>query len=265
MSTSLPVSIPRSLVSRIQRGARRISKLAGALCLLLAQASACSDPTPGQAASGRDLEYERERMVELQLESRDIHDRRVLSAMREVPRHRFAPDLDPAAAYDDRPHPIGRGQTISQPYIVALMSQLAEVEPPCKVLEIGTGSGYQAAVLAEMGCTVYSIEIVDWLAARAQKILEDEGYADRVHTRAGDGYRGWPEQAPFDAVIVTAAAPRIPEPLLDQLRVGGRLVIPVGDTWQKLEVHRRTPDGFERERVSDVLFVPMTGEIRRQP
>jgi protein-L-isoaspartate(D-aspartate) O-methyltransferase len=204
-------------------------------------------------------------MVEHQLESRGIHDERVLTAMRKVPRHRFAPDLDPSRAYEDRPHPIGDGQTISQPYIVALMSELAQLEPPCKVLEVGTGSGYQAAVLAEMGCVVYSIEIIESLAIRAREVLAEEGYDDRVRCRIGDGYGGWPEQAPFDAVIVTAAAPRIPQPLLDQLRVGGRLVIPVGDHWQVLEVHRRTNDGFVREQVSDVRFVPMTGEVRRAP
>ena len=126
-------------------------------------------------------------------------------------------------------------------------------------------SGAQAAILAEMGCTVYTIEIIESLATRARKTLAAEGYDDRVHCRFGDGYRGWAEQAPFDAVLVTAAAPRIPQPLLDQLRVGGRLVIPVGDHWQVLEVHRRTRDGFEREQVSDVRFVPMTGEVRRAP
>ena len=217
------------------------------------------DESPKRNAN---LAYERDRMVELQIESRGIRDERVLAAMRRVPRHRFAPDLDPERAYEDRPHPIGEGQTISQPYIVALMSELARVGPGCRVLEVGTGSGYQAAVLAEMGCTVYTIEIVEPLAAQAKEILEAEGYADRVHGRAGDGYRGWPDQAPFDAVLVTAAAPRVPQPLLDQLRVGGRLVIPVGEPWQTLEVHVRTEEGFERYGGSAVRFVPMTGEIR---
>jgi protein-L-isoaspartate(D-aspartate) O-methyltransferase len=204
-------------------------------------------------------------MVERQLEARGIRDDRVLAAMSTVPRHRFTPDLDPTSAYQDRPHPIGEDQTISQPYIVALMSELASLEPPCKVLEIGTGSGYQAAVLAEMGCSVYTIEIIESLANRARKTLSAEGYDDRVVCRSGDGYRGWPEQAPFDAVVVTAAAPRIPQPLLDQLRVGGRLVIPVGEPWQVLELHRRTKEGFVRERVTGVRFVPMTGEVRDGP
>ena len=244
-----------------------IGRLAAAGLFLLAQGCGGSNggADDGSGDGESEFSYERARMVELQLESRDIRDAKVLTAMRRVPRHRFAPDLDPRRAYEDRPHPIGEGQTISQPYIVALMSQLARVGADCKVLEIGTGSGYQAAVLAEMGCTVYTIEIVERLAARAKEILETEGYADRVHGRAGDGYRGWPDEAPFDAVLVTAAAPRVPQPLLDQLRVGGRLVIPVGDHWQTLEVHVRTESGFEREPVSGVRFVPMTGEIRRAP
>jgi len=229
-------------------------------------APACSGSGGGADAGANDATeeyaYERERMVTMQIAARGIRDERVLRAMRRVPRHRFAPDLDPVRAYEDRPHPIGHDQTISQPYIVALMSELAHLEPPCRVLEVGTGSGYQAAVLAEMGCTVYSIEIVEPLAERARSILVDEGYGDRVSVRAGDGYRGWPEHAPFDAILVTAAAPRLPEPLLEQLAVGGRLVIPVGEMWQQLETHERTADGFRREVESDVRFVPMTGEIR---
>ena len=211
------------------------------------------------------LERLRLRMVEEQIEARGLGNETLLRAMRAVPRHRFAPSVDPARAYDDRPHPIGERQTISQPYIVALMTDLAQLKPPCRVLEVGTGSGYQAAVLAEMGCTVYTIEIVAPLAELAAKTLEAEGYADRVHTRTGDGYRGWPEAAPFDAILVTAAAPRIPRPLLEQLRMGGRLVLPVGEGWQTLEVHHRTEKGVRRERVLDVRFVPMTGEIRRAP
>ncbi len=216
----------------------------------------------GGATDEEQLARERERMVEVQLESRGIRDARVLSAMRTVRRHRFATGVDPVRAYQDRPHAIGEGQTISQPYIVALMSELAGLQPPCKVLEVGTGSGYQAAVLAEMGCRVHTIEIIPALAERAQAVLTAEGYDDRVRGRAGDGYRGWPDEAPFDAILVTAAAPRVPEPLLEQLGDGARLVIPVGDDWQGLEVHRRTEEGVERERVADVRFVPMTGEVR---
>lgn len=206
---------------------------------------------------------ERAKMVEEQIELRGVYDTRVLAAMRTVRRHRFAPGIPPIETYEDRPHPIGQGQTISQPYMVAWMSELADVQPPCKVLEVGTGSGYQAAILAEMGCTVFTIEIVEPLARQAEKILEAEGYGERVHVRAGDGYLGWPEEAPFDAVLVTAAAPRVPQPLLDQLRIGGKLVIPVGDASQVLEVHTRTADGFEHERVGSVRFVPMTGEVRQ--
>jgi protein-L-isoaspartate(D-aspartate) O-methyltransferase len=248
-----------------RRGGRWIRKVAGAIFLLATQAFGGSDGGAPGSPSPRDQDPadERQRMVEHQLEARGIRDERVLAAMRKVRRHRFAPDLEATKAYDDRPYPIGSGQTISQPYIVALMSELAQLTPPCKVLEVGTGSGYQAAVLAEMGCTVYTIEIIESLASRARETLAAEGYGGRVESRFGDGYGGWPEHAPFDAVLVTAAAPRIPQPLLDQLRIGGRLVIPVGEHWQVLEVHGRTKDGFARERVSDVRFVPMTGEIRR--
>lgn len=202
-------------------------------------------------------------MVEEQIEGRGVRDERVLAAMRSVPRHRYAPGVPAEQAYADRPHPIGEGQTISQPYIVAFMSELARLEPPCRVLEVGTGSGYQAAVLAEMGCTVYSIEIVEPLGLRARATLEAEGLGDRVHTRVGDGYGGWPEAAPFDAILVTAAAPRVPQPLLDQLADGARLVIPVGEGGQSLEVHHRVGERIEREQVLDVRFVPMTGEVRR--
>ena len=219
--------------------------------------------TSREAGEADDLAYERERMVTMQLETRGIRDERVLRAMRTVPRHRFAPGLEPARAYEDRPHPIGHDQTISQPYIVALMSEAARLAPPCKVLEVGTGSGYQAAVLAEMGCRVFTIEIIEALARRSAEVLAAEGYGDRVEGRAGDGYLGWPEEAPFDAVLVTAAAPHLPRPLLEQLRVGGRMVIPVGEQWQVLEVHERTTSGFAREVLSGVRFVPMTGEIRR--
>jgi protein-L-isoaspartate(D-aspartate) O-methyltransferase len=218
-----------------------------------------------EAAEDAVLVHDRAKMVELQLEGRDIRNPRVLDAMRSVPRHRFAPDLDPRRAYDDRPYPIGHGQTISQPYIVALMTQLAVVEPPCKVLEVGTGSGYQAAVLAELGCEVYTIEIVEALAKQAERILEEQGYGGRTHVRFGDGYRGWPEAAPFDAILVTAAAPRLPQPLIDQLAPGARLVIPVGRLSQSLEVHRKTEEGIVREQVIGVRFVPMTGEVRNSP
>lgn len=243
----------------------RLRAAVSSLILLIAQASGGSAETGENALTSPSDEFEKTRanMVETQIVARGVRDERVLAAMRTVPRHRFVPGVEPARAYDDRPQPIGEGQTISQPYIVALMSELARLEPSCRVLEVGTGSGYQAAVLAEMGCVVYSIELVQALGLRARKILDAEGYGDRVHTRIGDGYAGWPEFAPFDAVLVTAAAPRVPQPLLDQLRVGGRLVIPVGDFWQKLEVHTRREDGFDRDPGTDVMFVPMKGEVRK--
>jgi protein-L-isoaspartate(D-aspartate) O-methyltransferase len=203
------------------------------------------DPAPARAA-----------MVAGQLEARGIRDQTVLRAMRTVPRHEFVPPAERPYAYEDHPLPIGHDQTISQPYIVAFMSELAALRPGARVLEVGTGSGYQAAVLAEMGADVYSIEIVAPLAAEARRTLERLGYG-RVHLRVGDGHRGWPEAAPFDAILVTAAAAAVPPALLEQLGSGGRLVIPVGDWEQELEVHRRGEHGVTVERVLPVRFVPL--------
>lgn len=200
-------------------------------------------------------------MVNDQIEARGVTDARVLDAMRRVPRHAFVRADDVVEAYDDHPLSIGHGQTISQPYIVGIMSELLGVGPGDRVLEVGTGSGYQAAVLAEMGCEVYSIEIVEPLARQAEQALASLGYRN-VHVKHGDGYRGWPEHAPFDGVIVTAAPPEIPEPLKAQLRVGGRLVVPVGESEQVLTVLTRTQTGFSRQEVIPVRFVPMTGEAR---
>jgi len=204
----------------------------------------------------------RQLMVDQQIAARGVRDERVLAAMRKVPRHQFVPDILDSAAYDDRPLGIGEGQTISQPYIVAIMTELARLRPTSRVLEIGTGSGYQAAVLAEVAGDVYSIEIIEVLARTAAETLRRLGY-ERVHLRVGDGYVGWPEAAPFDAILVTAAPPHVPQPLKDQLKVGGRLVIPVGDRWQELMVIARTETGFVEERVFPVAFVPMTGEAQR--
>jgi protein-L-isoaspartate(D-aspartate) O-methyltransferase len=201
-------------------------------------------------------------MVNRQIEARGVRDPQVLAAMRAVPRHRFVPQGQLAKAYDDRPLPIGHGQTISQPYIVALMSELADVKPGDRVLEVGTGSAYQAAVLAEMGAQLYSIEIVGALAVSAEAKLKELGYGGRVEVRHGDGYAGWPEQAPFDAIVVTAAPPEIPEPLKQQLKVGGRLIIPVGKQYQSLLKVIRTADGFREESVIPVRFVPMTGKAQ---
>jgi protein-L-isoaspartate(D-aspartate) O-methyltransferase len=182
----------------------------------------------------------------------------VRDALAHVPRERFVPPQAQVKAYEDRPLPIGWGQTISQPYVVALMTELAHVGPGSRVLEIGTGSGYQTAVLAQLGADVWSIEIVEDLATSARERLAALGY-DRVQTRIGDGYAGWPEQAPFDAIVLTAAPPRIPPPLLEQLAVGGRLVAPVGREAQELVVAARTEEGLRHEVVTLVAFVPMVG------
>lgn len=207
-------------------------------------------------------EYEqaRARMVERQLRARDIHDERVLDAMAQVPRHRFVPAQHRASAYADGPLPIGEGQTISQPYIVAYMSQLLQLEPDDRVLEIGTGSGYQAAVLAHLAAEVFTVERVSSLAKSARSALEDLGL-DNVNVIERDGGGGLPEHAPYDAIIVTAAAPETPEPLKEQLADGGRLVIPVGSRGgQVLERWTRRGDDLERERLAPVAFVPLLGE-----
>jgi protein-L-isoaspartate(D-aspartate) O-methyltransferase len=221
-------------------------------------AGACRAPS-SRAGSPRDWERQRARMVEEQLRARDIGSPRVLAAMATVPRHRFVPDALRARAYDDSPLPIGLGQTISQPYIVAFMTQALEVSPGQRVLEIGTGSGYQAAVLAELGAEVYSIEVLPALADRARRLLATLGYG-RVQVRTGNGYLGWPEEAPFDRIIVTAAPPEVPPALVDQLKLGGIMVVPVGTTQQALLVVARTPRGVETVRTLPVRFVPMIGK-----
>ena len=203
---------------------------------------------------------DRSEMVAL-IESRGVADPRVLEVMRNVPRHQFVPETMRERAYGDHPLPIGNGQTISQPYIVAAMTELLEPAIGDTVLEIGTGSGYQAAVLSELVHKVYSIEIVAELAEDARKKLAELGY-DNVVVITGDGYRGLPKKAPFDGIIVTAAPEEIPQPLIDQLAVGGRLVIPVGGMIQELVVLERTRDGIQTRRVFPVRFVPMTGEAR---
>jgi len=226
---------------------------------------ACSQKAaPAQAVptEAESREQERLHMVSKQIEARGVRDAGVLAAMREVPRHRFVPQSQRARAYEDRPLPIAHHQTISQPYIVALMSELAGVKPGDRVLEVGTGSGYQAAVLAEMGVKVFSIEIIEPLAKQATATLSALGYAKKVEVRHGDGYAGWPEHAPFDAIVVTAAPPKIPEPLKQQLKVGGHLVIPVGKYFQSLLLVTRTKKGFREESVIPVRFVPMTGKAQ---
>ncbi len=198
-------------------------------------------------------------MVRDQLRGRDIVNPRVLDAMSRVPRHLFVPDAVRADAYGDFPLPIGDGQTISQPYIVGFMTQALEVEPHHRVLEIGTGSGYQAAILAELASDVYTIEIVPALADRARKTIADLGYKN-VHIKTGNGYLGWPEHAPYDRVMVTAAPDAVPRPLIEQLRVGGLMAIPVGTTTQELRILRRTSQGLETLRTLPVMFVPMVGK-----
>ncbi|MFO0821280.1 MAG: protein-L-isoaspartate(D-aspartate) O-methyltransferase [Pirellulales bacterium] len=202
-------------------------------------------------------------MVELQLRQRDIVDDRVLEVMSRVPRHEFVPPHLRDLAYGDFPLPLADGQTISQPYIVALMSQLARARPDARVLEIGVGSGYQTAVLAELCGEVFGLEIIPHLAQAAEERLRNLGYRN-VMIRAGDGSLGWPEHAPYDVILVAASPPSIPQPLLEQLALGGRLVLPVGDVQQYLTViHRTSSDDWERFVVTPVMFVPMVGEVRQ--
>ena len=200
-------------------------------------------------------------MVAEQIVARGIEDKRLLSALRQVPRHEFIPEDGRDHAYEDHPVPIGHDQTISQPYIVAVLIELAAIDSDARVLEVGTGSGYTAAVMSRMAAEVYTIEIVEPLSAHAGKILAKLGY-DNVTLRAGDGYIGWEEAAPFDAIVVTAAPPKIPEPLKQQLKIGGRLVIPVGDQYQELRVLTRTETGFEERTEFPTRFVGMTGQAQ---
>lgn len=199
------------------------------------------------------------RMVAAQIEGRGIADRAVLGAMRQVPRHRFVPPSLRAAAYDDTALPIGEGQTISQPYVVALMTTAIRPRKEMKVLEVGTGSGYQAAVLAACVGEVYSVEVVPGLGRRAETVLKELNCRN-VHVRIGDGFDGWAEHAPYDAVVLTAAPAQVPRPLLDQLRDGGRLVAPVGRGVQDLTVITKTERGLTTEVIDAVRFVPMTGK-----
>lgn len=205
----------------------------------------------------------REKMVREQIAARGIRDAKVLQAMRTVPREQFIPDAGRSQAYADHPVPIGYGQTISQPYIVAFMTEALQLRGTEKVLEIGTGSGYQAAILAEITPEVYSIEIICELLQFGRDNLDRLGY-QRVKTKCADGYRGWPEYAPFDAIIVTAAPDHVPAPLVDQLKVGGRLLLPVGDFFQELILLTKTETGVKQQSLLPVRFVPMTGEAEKQ-
>lgn len=210
------------------------------------------------AQAAEDYQDARQAMVVLQLKRRGLTDPRVLAAMGQVPRHRFVPGGMSSMAYGDYPLPIGEGQTISQPYIVALMTEWAQLQPGDKVLEVGTGSGYQAAVLSEITPEVFSVEIRPDLAQKAAARLKSLGYS-RVRVKSGDGYLGWPEEAPFDAILVTAAAPRVPPALAEQLKEGGRLVIPLGDPAgaQTLVRLRRVQGKLKEEASLPVRFVPL--------
>jgi protein-L-isoaspartate(D-aspartate) O-methyltransferase len=243
---------------------------------VLALIGASAPSAAAGAAQGQDVyEPQRKRMVEeiaeLARETRFETGRaslseRVMQAMAKVPRHEFVPASERRNAYANRPLPIGMGQTISQPFIVALMTDLMEVLPGDRVLEVGTGSGYQAALLAELAGTVYTIEIVEPLAREAAERLKRLGYGN-VATRTGDGYRGWPEHAPFDAIMVTAAPREVPQPLIDQLKPGGRLVVPVGGqaAGQSLLLIEKQPDGrITRRNILAVRFVPLTDKSGRQ-
>ena len=223
---------------------------------------------PALAAAGTNpYTLARQRMVAEQLvrPGRDITNVRVLTVMGKVPRHEFVPERLRPEAYTDHPLPIGHGQTISQPYVVAFMTERLEPKPTDRVLEIGTGSGYQAAVLAGLVAEVYTIEIINDLAQRATADLKRLGCTN-VHVRAGDGYQGWAEAAPFNSIIVTCAPERVPQPLIDQLKDGGRIIIPVGPAWnQDLVLLRKRSGKLEQQAVLPVRFVPMTGEAKGNP
>jgi protein-L-isoaspartate(D-aspartate) O-methyltransferase len=220
-----------------------------------------SAPGPSVEAASDDRLEERMSMVDHQIRRRGVTDQDVLEAMERVPRHEFVPDEYKAQAYADRPLPIGYGQTISQPYIVALMTELLQLKNTDRVLEIGTGSGYQAAILAEVVAEVYTVEIIEALAVEAKARLERLGYAN-IHTLHADGYYGWEEHAPYDAIIVTAAPDHIPQPLVQQLKDGARLVIPVGPPggYQTLWQVSKSGEEVIKRNVTGVLFVPLTGE-----
>jgi protein-L-isoaspartate(D-aspartate) O-methyltransferase len=231
-----------------------IKYLIGCLIILL-----CGCKTGVTQKEGDYYAMKRKEMVENQIIARGIKDKKVLNAMYKVERHKFVPEELVNQAYDDNPLPIGEGQTISQPYIVAIMTELCELEGDEKVLEIGTGSGYQAAILAEIVKEVYTIEIIKSLAESAEKRLKELGYKN-IKVKCGDGFLGWEENAPYDAIIVTCAPSEIPKPLLEQLKEGGRLVIPVGDFYQELKRVKKVKGNFKEESIIPVRFVPMTGD-----
>jgi protein-L-isoaspartate(D-aspartate) O-methyltransferase len=253
---------PRRRPARTARAAlAAVALTLGGIAIAMAATSSEDD------RAGADPQERRQRlqMVDEQIRARGVTSPRVLAAMAQVPRHLFVPESERGQAYEDHPLPIGSGQTISQPYVVALMTALLDLKPQSRVLEIGTGSGYQAAVLSRVASEVYTIEIVPQLGARARDTLARLGYGN-VHVRVGDGYRGWPEAAPFDGILVAAAPHEAPPPLVAQLKPGGRLVLPVGGFDQDLIVLTKRPDGsVKQEKVLPVRFVPMTGEAESKP
>jgi protein-L-isoaspartate(D-aspartate) O-methyltransferase len=216
------------------------------LLLLTSATNAVEDPFMQQ----------RQTMVQQQIKARGVKDPAVLAAMLKVKRHLFVPENVRRSSYTDGPLPIGHQQTISQPFIVAYMTEVLRLKKEDRVLEIGTGSGYQAAILAEIVDEVYSIEIIEALATSAEKLLKKLGYTN-VTVKAGDGYKGWPEHAPFDAIIVTAAPPKIPDALIEQLKIGGRMVVPVGTLFQELLLIEKTAEGIITQNLIPVRFVPM--------
>ena len=231
-----------------------MTRAAVSVVILAGLACGASGLEPQRAA--REWDTERGRMVDEQLRARDIRDPRVLDAMRTVPRHLFVPEPQRAEAYGDYPLPIGHDQTISQPYIVAFMTQALEIAPAHRVLEIGTGSGYQAAVLGSLAKEVFTIEILPPLAERARQTLSALGYRN-IQARTGNGYLGWPEHAPYDRIMVTAAPAEVPAALIGQLKIGGLMAIPVGTGNQELRILRRTATGTETLSTLPVRFVPM--------
>jgi protein-L-isoaspartate(D-aspartate) O-methyltransferase len=235
-------------------------KITGILLFLIVL-SMCST---GQNSPGTDLRAQREMMVAQQIQARGITDSDVLDAMRKVERHLFVPPQQASQAYGDHPLPIGHGQTISQPYIVAFMTEALDVKRDTKVLEIGTGSGYQAAILGELCDSVFTIEIVKPLGDKSKSILNSLGYRN-VYVKTGDGYKGWPEYAPFDAIIVTCSPSHVPQPLIEQLAEGGKMIIPVGKTYsQELVLLVKSKGKLKQQAVLPVRFVPMVDERNRE-
>jgi protein-L-isoaspartate(D-aspartate) O-methyltransferase len=237
-----------------------VRSVAQSLVLAAIVATGCGETAPPVS----DFGAQRQRMLQEQLITRGIKDQPVLAAMSKVPREEFVPQDSRTASYEDGPLPIGYGQTISQPYIVAFMTEQLRAKPSDRVLEIGTGSGYQAAILAELVAEVYTIEIVEPLAKNAEATLQRLGYKN-IHMKVGDGYKGWPEQAPFDAIIVTCAPDKVPQPLIDQLKDGGRMVIPVGERFAQELYLLEKKNGQLKESVTlPVRFVPMAREATKQ-